>query len=104
VFAVKANANTSYHSGRYVAPMKTFIQERFPSILLSTDDYFVANLDLSTHLPINHKLFNIDDSTHKKLLQCDLLKKKYSELGNPDLLKTYYELRNQISIKTNPFN
>jgi len=104
VFAAKANANTSYHSGHFVAPMKTFIQERFPSILLSTNDYFVANLDLSTHLPINHKLFNIDDSTHEKLLQCDLLKRKYSELGNPDLLKTYYELRNQISIKTNPFN
>ncbi|MBT8541551.1 hypothetical protein G6662_02890 [Polynucleobacter paneuropaeus] len=104
VFSVKANTNTSYHSTHYVAPMKTFIQERFPSILLSTSDFFVANLDLSTHLPINHKLFNIDSNTHEKLLQCDLLKRRYSEVGDPSLLKNYYQLRNQISINTNPFN
>jgi len=102
-FSSKTNILTTYHAVNRLAPMKTFIQERFPSILLSSSEFFVANLNLSTHLPINQKLFHVSTSTHEKLLACDLFKRQYLDTGAPELLESYYQMRSQISIKQNPF-
>ena len=102
-FSSKTNTLTTYHTANRLAPMKTFIQERFPSMLLSSSEFFVANLDLSTHLPINHKLFNIEAGLRQKLLACDLFKRQYLDTSKPEFINSYYQMRNQISIKQNPF-
>lgn len=90
---------TSYGSILNQAPMKTFIQERFPSIILSQGGYNVLSFDRSQSLSIFDRVFNTDISTRRHLQTCDLLKEKYCLTGNKEYLDMYYKIRSDIFLK-----
>lgn len=90
---------TSYGSNLNQTPMKTFIQERFPSIILSQGGFNVLSFDRSQNLSIFERMFNTDISTRRHLQTCDLLKEKYCLTGDTDYLKMFFKLRNDIKIK-----
>ena len=97
--AQKIAQNTNYPSPAKLAPMKTFIQERFPSILLSNTELKVANLNLSDYLPIFEPLFHVNENTRKQLQLCDDLKRDYAQTLDSTILKSYFDIRSLISTK-----
>lgn len=97
--ALKMNQDTHYPSQKMLAPMKTFIQERFPSIVLTLSDFKTANLNTSEHAPIFEKLFNPDLYTRGQLQTCDLLKQNFRLTGEKKYLDAYYVVRSTISTK-----
>jgi len=90
---------TSYGSLARQAPIKAFIQERLPSIILSGDKFRVATLDSSATFPIFDKLFDVDRYTRGLLQTCDLLKQKYCRSRSQRYLDLYREIRGLVSLK-----
>lgn len=97
--AQKMNQDTHYPSSKMLAPMKTFIQERFPSIILELSDLNVANLNSSESSPIFEKLFHLDLYTRGQLQTCDALKQQYRLTKEKKFLDAYYVVRSLISTK-----
>jgi len=97
--ARELGGTTNYGSVRHQTPMKTFVQERFPSVILSTNPFRTEVLDVSHLQPMFARLFDEHPRTRRLLLTCDALKREYSESGNPDLLNAYWKLRSRIPTK-----
>ncbi len=72
------------------APMKTFVQERFASLILSQGDLRIFAPNVSQHLR------HLDDVTRRSLIACDFLKERYLATGDGDYLAMYRKLRSQI--------
>ena len=87
---------TSYGSIENQFPMKTFIQERLASLILSTDTFKVLSPDQSFTAPIFTRLFPDDVKTRRLLQACDLMKAKYREESEEKYLEMYRKLRCQI--------
>jgi hypothetical protein len=87
---------TDYGSSEFQAPMKTFIQERIPSVLLAQGDFKVLSIDQSPFAPIFTMLFDDDAQTRRMLQVCDFLKKEYSLSKDDDYLKMYWTIRRKI--------
>lgn len=81
------------------APMKTFIQERLSSIVLSTRSFKTIAVDFSFNGKIFDGLFNADSLTRKRLIACDLMKQSYCVTGDTPYLEAYYKVRNAIILK-----
>ena len=62
-----------------------FIQERFPSIILSNNNYKVTTLLSSDYQPCN-KLIPLHFRVKGLLQTCDYLKEKYARTGEKDLI------------------
>ena len=62
-----------------------FIQERFPSIILSTNSYKVTTILSSDYQPCN-KLIPLHFRVKGLLQTCDYLKEKYARTGEKDLI------------------
>jgi hypothetical protein len=90
---------TSYGSRTNLAPLKTFIQERFPSIILSGNLFRVLSADHGESAPIFTRLFNDDLETRAILKKCDLLKQKYRITNDRLFLNEFYETRQKISFR-----
>ena len=88
--------NTSYGSTKNQYPLKTFIQERFPTIILSQGKYQILSPDRTLDGPIFTKLFSNDLNTRKLLLTCDLMKTKYRDTGEKAYLDMYSRVRKRI--------
>lgn len=97
-------SNTSYGSIEHRYPMKTFIQERFPSLLLSTGAFEIYFHDRSSTAPLFERLFDDSPQTRILLQACDLLKNKYDQTSNQELISSYAEIRSTIALKLPPFN
>ena len=96
---------TSYVSNRSPFSMKTFIQERFASVLLIQGTFRVVALDLSYNGPIFTHLFRDEFRTRRLLQACDLLKQQYTASGDRDYIHMYRKLRALVpttSIATAP--
>ena len=76
--------------------MKSFIQERLASLILSTNSFNVITPDQSISKPIFTRLFKDDAITRHHLIAMDTLKKLYRKNLNKDILKSYWLLRNEI--------
>jgi hypothetical protein len=87
---------TSYGSLENQYPLKTFIQERFASLILAKGLYKVLLPDQSLTHPIFSRLFPDDVRTRRLLITCDLLKKSYRKSFNVELLNSYWDLRKEI--------
>lgn len=87
---------TSYGSVEHQYPMKTFVQERLASLILSTEKFKVLSPDQSLSAPIFTAMFPEDPRTRRLLQACDLMKSKYRESTDEDYLKMYWKLRDQI--------
>ncbi len=94
---------TSYGSSEYQAPLKTFIQERFASVILSTNNFNVISIDQSYTTPLFNRLYPENLETRKFLHTCDLMKKLYRETKDANYLKMYWEIRSRIKY-TSPIN
>jgi hypothetical protein len=90
-------SHTSYGSIQIQYPMKTFIQERIASLILSTSNFKVLSIDQSFTGPIISRLFPQDAITRRYLQGCDLMKKKYRETLDDKFLAMYWELRKNIN-------
>jgi hypothetical protein len=87
---------TSYGSVRNQAPLKTFVQERFPSLILGKNEFQTSVLDISHQLPVFRRLFNEHPRTRRLLQTCDVLKSEYTRSGDIDLLLSYRKIRSLI--------
>lgn len=97
--AQKMNQDTHYPSPKMLAPMKTFIQERFPSIILELSELKIASLNISESFPIFEELFYLDLYTKGQLQTCDALKQQYRLTKEKKFLDAYYVVRSLISTK-----
>lgn len=89
---------TSHGSELRQTPMKTFIQERFCSLLLATGRFRVAALDMGDRAPMSPHMFPMDPHTRRLLLACDTLKQEYRASGDGDYLAMYRKLRGKIPL------
>lgn len=80
-------------------PMKTFIQERLPSIILSLNKYKVLSPDFGQSAPIFDGLFDNNPRVRKMLQACDLMKEKYCITNDESYLNMYRKIRNEIKLK-----
>lgn len=71
-------------------PMKTFVQERFATIILARGGFKISAPDLS------RQLSDHDDRTRRSLIACDFLKERYSATNDADYLAMYEKIRSQI--------
>lgn len=92
-------STTNYGSVLNQTPMKTFVQERFPAVLLATNPFRTSVLDISDRQPMFARLFEEHPRTRRLLLACDALKSEHVATGDPDLLTAYWKLRAQIPKK-----
>lgn len=93
------NQLTSYGCALNQTSMKTFIQERFASVILARGGYNVISID-DSQAPIFTRLFNDDVKTRKMLQTCDLLKEKYCITKDYDFLNMYFKIRKDIDFKS----
>lgn len=92
--------STQYGSQANRAPMRAFIQERFPSIILSTGKFKVLTPDQSLDKPIS-SIFENSSKTRRILQTLDLLKSMHSQTKEVKYLEMYYLLRSEVRIKLN---
>lgn len=95
------SATTTYGS-KAGYPMKTFIQERFSSLLLATRNYKVVTPNNSLSGPIFSHLFEDSDETRRLLQACDLMKSRYRATADNQYLDMYWKLRADIPISEKP--
>jgi hypothetical protein len=90
------NQKICYGSKENQYPLKTFIQERFASLVMLNHNYKILTPDQSLTSPIFTKIFSDDINTRRLLITCDVLKKIYKKSLNPHVLETYWSTRNLI--------
>jgi hypothetical protein len=93
---IEFKTHVSYGSEKNQYPMKTFIQERFASLILSTGNFSVITPDQSMTGQILTRLFSDNVKTRRLLQACDLMKFKYREKLDTKYLDLYWELRQDI--------
>ena len=92
----KYQVTTSYGSIQNQFPMKTFVQERLASFILSTETFKVLSPDQSFTAPIFTRLFPDDVKTRRLLQVCDLMKAKYRDTSDEKYLEMYWKIRGDI--------
>ena len=90
---------TSYGSALNQTPMKTFIQERFASVILARGNFRVISFDQSDTAPIFSRIFSDTPQTRRMLQTCDLLKEKFCLTSDPDFLRAYEKIRNDVPFR-----
>ena len=87
---------TSYGYGAGSASMKTFIQERFASLLLATGNFNALVPDQSQWATIFTAIFADDPHTRRLLKSCDLFKSRYRQKQDASDLEMYWKTRRDI--------
>lgn len=88
--------STSYGSEANQTPMKIFIQERFPALLIADSDFRIATFDNSASAPIFERLFETTKHTRGLLQTCDFLKNRYLVNRQAEDLELFYKIRERI--------
>lgn len=86
----------SIHNG---APMKAFIQERLPFLLILKNGFRTSVYDEGASAPIFAKLFSNDSNTRTNLQACDLLKGKYLASGDYRYFEEFLNRRKLIALR-----
>jgi hypothetical protein len=87
---------THYYGKKTHYPMKTFVQERFPALILSGGGFRVIKSDPSDIRPPNKVLFKPTLETRRLLQACDLMKSQYLRTSDPSCLAMFWKLRDQL--------
>lgn len=95
--ASKANSLTTYSNS--LAPMKAFIQERLPSLVLTKNKYNVLALDETENGPIYTRLFEDNIEVRRHLKNCELMKREYNKTKDIIYLNEYRKIRKKIILK-----
>lgn len=81
------------------APMRAFVQERLPAIVLQQNRYRTCALDDAEHFYIARNVFRSFGVYERATLQmCNLLKYRYYLDGNPEHLRSYHHIRQNIQL------
>jgi len=91
---------TSYGSTAHLAPMKTFVQERIATVLLSKERFNTVYMDLSQFAPVYTRIFNEDLRTRRMLQACEVLKERYCFTNDEEYLAMFRKLRMNILFKS----
>ncbi len=91
---------TNYGSPINQTPIKAFIQERLPAVILTDRSFRISTLNTSDIFPIFDRLFKVDISTRGVLQTCDLLKQRYFETGDARFLSLFKEIRQLVTLKS----
>jgi len=94
----KLTASYGYQDNQ--VSMKTFIQERLATLLLSQHNFNVVVPTQSHFAPISSVIFREDKYTRSSLQAMDLLKEKFCQTKELDYLNMYYKLRSKITFIT----
>jgi len=87
---------TNYGTSIKSYPIKVFIQERLPTLVLSSCNFKVIAVDNSFSSPIFDRIFPNNLYTRKLLQTCDLMKIKYRETLDEEFIKMYWKIRSDI--------
>jgi hypothetical protein len=87
---------TPYGNYKNLFPIKTFVQERFASLVLTSYNFNVLAIDQSFGGTVYTRLFKDGFETRELLKKCDFLKNKFRTTSNPQFLKDYYDTRSKI--------
>ena len=90
---------THYFGQKTHYTMKTFVQERFASLILATGDFRVIKSDPSDVRAPNAGLFTRTLQTRRLLQTCDLMKTQYRRTQDPAFLAMYWKVRACIDYK-----
>jgi hypothetical protein len=96
--AQAARQTTSYGSVANQAPLKTFIQERLPCVLMAAEPMRCMTIEDSVGFPIFNRVFAETKYTRALLQTCNLLKAEYSIKKDPTLLDAYLRTRQLIQL------
>lgn len=89
---------THYFGKKTHYPMKTFVQERFPALILSQGSYRVIKTDPSDVRPPHAGLFKRSPDTRRQLQACDLMKTLYRQTADAAFLEMYWKLRQGLAV------
>jgi hypothetical protein len=95
----QAGALTPYGSEENLAPMKAFIQERLPTVLLAREKFRVLAADISGNLAVFDRLFHENSRTRHLLYTCDIMKQEYCSSRDERYLEMYWKIRELVRIK-----
>jgi hypothetical protein len=98
--AASLRSLTNYKNIASEAPMKTFIQERMPAIILAENKYRIAVFG-NAAFPVS-RLFTEDRFASGLLQTCDVLKQKYTQTGSQKYLDMFNEIRGFLSLRYHP--
>lgn len=88
---------TSYVSR--LAPMRAFVQERLPAIVLQQQRYRTCAIEDVAHFVIARNVFQPSGVYDRATLQmCNLLKYRYYLDGNSEHLRSYRHIRQNVSL------
>lgn len=90
---------TSYVSTVNQTPIKTFIQERLSSLILSDGSLNITKYDQSISGALFGYLFDDSVETRRSLIACDVAKELYLKTKDPLFLKSYIKIRESIKLK-----
>jgi hypothetical protein len=90
---------TQYGSSKNLAPIKTFMQERLATIVISQNHFDVACVNSISSFPIFEAIFEEEMHTRGLLQTCDLLKRQYCESNDTHKLELYREIRQLIKLR-----
>jgi hypothetical protein len=81
------------------APMKTFIQERFVSIILSTEKFSVLTPAPNQVPLLVSRMFHFDEDTVSKLRTCEQLKSEFNKSNDSECLEKFRQVRETITFR-----
>jgi hypothetical protein len=81
------------------APMKTFMQERFASIILCTEKFSVLTPAPDLVPLLLNPMFNADEDTVHKLQLCEQLKSEFGKSNDYECLRKFQQVRQSISLR-----
>jgi hypothetical protein len=95
----KYSQTTQYRYADRGAPMKTFIQERFASIILATEKFSVVT-PAPDLVPLwLTSLFHADEDTVTKLQMCEQLKSEFGKSNDLGCLRKFQQVRESITLR-----
>lgn len=91
--------HTPYGTAQNLYPMKTFIQERFATLLLASGKYRTSSIDQSQYAPIFNRLFDNSPETRRALQTCDWLKRQFRHTRDTSYFEMYQKVRQSIGYR-----
>lgn len=96
--AQESEITTSYGTVENQTPMKTFIQERLPSILMSINTFHVVHMDQRQDARVSLRFLKTTPEIKWLLLACDQYKVMFDKIGDESYLQGYLDLRKNIDL------
>lgn len=93
--------NTSHGARSRLYPMRTFIQERIPTLVLLMNEFKVAVPVQCSFAPIQPRIFAGAISQRDAFLACDFMKRRFNATSDFFYLDMYWKIRKSINCNLN---